>query len=81
MGTIEVDLRTQPKGCTGHPLVRLKNILKDLNEEDKVKVTTDENIIPLTAIRLIAKKAGFEVKVISEKPPHYELILEKSKAQ
>lgn len=78
MGTIEVDLRTQPKGRTEHPLVRLKNILKDLNEEDKVKVTTDENIIPLTAIRL---KAGFEVKVISEKPPHYELILEKSKAQ
>jgi len=75
MNIIEIDLRTQPKGCTEHPLVRLEKTIKGLKDGEGVKVITDVNIIPLTAVRLIAKRAGLKVRIIKEQPPLYEVIL------
>ena len=55
MGVIEVDLHTQPRGCTDHSLVKLKKVLKSASRAGKVKVIADINIVPLTAVELIAK--------------------------
>ncbi len=74
---IEIDLRVQPRGCKEHPLVRLEKKVKELSEGEKLKVILDANTIPLSAVKIIARRAKLKMSVLRENPPIYEVLLEK----
>lgn len=75
MKIVTVDLTHQPKGCTEHPLIRLKNTIRDINKNIVIRVITDNNVIPLSTIKIIAKRMNLHMEVIKETPPIYEVIL------
>ncbi len=59
-----IDLRRQPKGCTSHPLIRLKRFLE--NNDAEVMVITDPEIIPIKTIEIIARKYERMIETIDE---------------
>ena len=72
-----IDLRTQPKGCSEHPLIRLKKEVASLKEGEVLKVITDEEVVPLKTIKVLSSKAGVDVKVLSSSGGIVEVLLRK----
>jgi TusA-related sulfurtransferase len=72
-----IDLRAQPKGCSEHPLIRLKNDVISLNKGEVLRVITDEEVVPLEAIRVIAYKAGLTMEIARAEKGATEVVLRK----
>lgn len=62
-----LDLRSQAKSCTEHPLVALQNALKHLGLGDKIEVITNEKVVPIGVVEIIAKKYNAEVRILEKK--------------
>ena len=58
----EIDLRKQPKGCREHPLIRLGKEASSLKPGEELRVVTDAGVIPLEAVKLVARRKGLEIK-------------------
>ncbi len=59
-----IDLRERPRGCVQHPLVRLERATDELKEGDTIIVITNEKIIPLETIKVIAKRKNLALEVL-----------------
>ena len=77
MGLKVIDLRTQPKGCNEHPLVRLKKEVTSLKEGEVLKVITDEEVVPLKTIKVMASRAGLTMEVVRTEEGITEVVLRK----
>ena len=74
-----IDLRTQPKGCSEHPLIRLKKAVASLKEGEVLKVVTDEEVVPLKTIEVMASKAGLVTEVVKVSEGVTEVVLRRGK--
>ncbi len=72
-----IDLREKPSGCKQHPLIKLKNMLEKLGDGEAIKVITDERIIPLTTLRVIAEKKNLEINVLNREGSVVEVVIAK----
>jgi len=74
MRAIEVDLTQQPRGCAEHPLVKLKNLIKNVSGDVIIKVKVDTTTIPLSTLKILSKRAGLNMEITKEEPPVYEVV-------
>jgi len=72
-----VDLRSKPSGCSQHPLVKLKKLINQLREGGAIRVVTDERVIPVKTIEVIAKKKGLSLEIVSREGNVVEVYLKK----
>jgi len=72
-----IDLRTQPKGCSEHPLVRLKKEVALLKDGEVLKVVTDEEVVPVKTIKVIASKAGLNIEIVRTEGGVTEVLLKR----
>jgi len=79
MRVIEVDLREQPKGCKEHPLIRLKREAESLSMGEELRVVSDEDVVPLEAIRIIASRAGLKLTKTRIAGKTLEVVLRKNR--
>ena len=63
---ITIDLREKPRSCTEHPLVKLTKALKELKKGRVVKVITDNKIVPIETIKVLAKKNNLKYDIVKE---------------
>jgi len=75
----KIDLTQQPKSCAEHPLVKLKKVIDKLDVNEAIEVVTDNNIIPVETLKVIARKKNIEVRVIEQSDPIYRLLLVREK--
>ncbi len=61
-----IDLREKPKSCMEHPLVKLTKVLKKMKKGETVKVITDNKIVPINTIEVLAKKNNLKYDIIEE---------------
>ncbi|MEM1675701.1 MAG: hypothetical protein QXX35_01505 [Desulfurococcaceae archaeon] len=73
-----IDLTQNPESCSQHPLIRLKNIIEKLNFNEAVEVLTDNEIIPVKALEIIASKHNVELKIVESNKQIYKIILFKN---
>ncbi|MEM0380372.1 MAG: hypothetical protein QXP71_03465 [Desulfurococcaceae archaeon] len=73
-----IDLTRNPESCSQHPLIRLKNIIEKLNFNEAVEVLTDNEIIPVKALEIIASKHNIELKIVESNKQIYKIILFKN---
>jgi len=62
----EVDLRSVPAGCTSHPAIRLKEILRTVAERriEEIRLFFKEDDIPKGIMELFLKNHGYIVKEV-----------------
>lgn len=72
-----IDLRFKEPGCTGHPVVRLNNRLRELNE-DKALIRFNLEDIPLKALELLIGKHGYKVNEVRNINDYVEVIIIKN---
>ena len=73
----KIDLREQPSSCSQHPLVRLKKITDKLKTGEAIEVITDEEVIPLSTLEIIAKKKNLSINILESRDKLHRLLLVK----
>jgi len=68
-----IDLRFKEPGCTGHPVVRLNNRLRELNE-DRVLIRFNLEDIPLKALELLIGRYGYRVDEVRNVNDYVEVV-------
>ena len=63
-----IDLTVRKPGCTGHPIVRLNAVLRDMRKKRKsIKVIINTEDIPLRALELSLKRYKYKIKRVFER--------------
>ncbi|MET1159736.1 MAG: hypothetical protein ABWW65_02135 [Thermoprotei archaeon] len=70
-----LDLRIKPAGCSQHPLIKLRKFVEKLSSGEGIKVVTDESIIPVSTLRVIAKRKGLKLEILRQEDRTVELVL------
>ncbi len=69
MDEVVVDLRFKPKGCTDHPIIRLRRILNQFRTSENARLVIQAYLddLPPKVIELITAKYGLRVDSIERK--------------
>jgi len=69
-----IDLRVREPGCTGHPIVRLNTLLREVKGKGRdIRVIVNPEDIPFKALKLTLKKHGYEIISVKEKESYLEV--------
>lgn len=72
-----LDLRFKEPGCTGHPVIRLSNKLREINESEII-IRFNVDDIPLKAFELLISKYGYKINDVKDFNAYVEVRIVKS---
>jgi len=67
-----VNLTYREPGCTGHPIIRLNNVLKSLKESEVLLMVNPDDI-PVKVIELFVSRYGYRVSEVSGRGDYLEV--------
>jgi len=74
----EVDLRMKRKKCTENPVIKLTQLLREMESNpESLKLILDEREIPFKALRLLAEKRGLTLKLLEKSGSDLTVLLSK----
>lgn len=62
----EVDFREGSTSCTENPVIKLKRLLKSLENDHAVRVLADFKSTPKRFFEILARKEGLTLKIVRE---------------